>query len=98
MAGGLDTWAEWKSNVLGLPQAAAELYLRDVESFTPEQVERFFAAGAGAAVRSEDWATSDDAAQAMARFFAWKHSRTATPGTRLEDQEARAAGLPEDTK
>lgn len=89
--GGQLTWAMWKTAVLGLPAESLERYLREAERYSPEKIATF--AHDSGVIRNEDWAPSDDAADALNRFFAWK-KEALDPREDLEYQETRGSALP----
>jgi len=93
--GRVDTWAMWKSDVFGLPDDQIRRYLTEVEHYTPQQINEFLASGA--AVRPEDWVTSDDAHAAMQRLeaFAARVEPEAGPGA-IDERGARGAALDAD--
>lgn len=90
-----DTLAEWKSDLFSLPDEQIRRYLREVEHFTPEQIESFCARGA--AIVPEDWATTDRAHEAMQRLMAFtgRVEPEAGPG-RIDERGARGAALDAD--
>jgi len=90
-----DTWAVWKSDVFSLPDDQIRRYLAEVEHFTPERIEEFFARGA--AVTPEDWVTSDSAHEAVQRLMAFigRVEPEPDPG-RIDPRGARGAALDAD--
>ncbi|HEX3468428.1 MAG TPA: hypothetical protein VHT05_10150 [Candidatus Elarobacter sp.] len=94
-SGRSDTLAEWKSDLFALPDAKIREYLRDVEHFTPEQIEAFCARGA--AIVPQDWETTDQAHAAMERLMAFtgRVEPEGGPGT-VDARGARGAALDAD--
>ncbi|GAC1418484.1 MAG: hypothetical protein NVSMB57_13100 [Actinomycetota bacterium] len=89
-----DTWAVWKSAVLGLPDDAIDEYLAHVEGFTPSRIASFRANDS--AVVPSDWDASGDARAAITRLFAFRRQM----GTRGDlagpdaQQQNRGAAVP----
>ena len=98
MEDGQDTRARWKSSVLSLPREQSSVYLRDVEGYEPERIERLLE-GDDAAIVPADWDVTEESKKALARYEAWERSaagpeRRAAQGAYDEYQEARGAALP----
>jgi len=90
-----DTWAVWKSDVFSLPDDQIRRYLGEVEHFTPEQIDEFFARGA--AVTPEDWATSESAHEAVQRLMAFIARVKPEPDRgKIDPRGARGAALDDD--
>jgi hypothetical protein len=90
-----DTMAEWKSDVLSLPDDRIRRYLAEVEHYTPDEIEAFFARGS--APTPQDWETSDAAHAAMQRLMAFtaRVEPEGGPGE-IDERGARGAALDDD--
>lgn len=98
MEDGQDSRARWKSSVLSLPREQSSVYLRDVEGYEPERIERLLE-GDDAAIVPADWDVTEESKKALARYEAWERSTTGperreAPGAYDDYQEARGAALP----
>jgi hypothetical protein len=88
-----DTWAEWKNDVLGLPDEAIDQYLGSVEGYTPDQIAAF--RESNSAIVPRDWKTSVEAHAAVSRLFAFRNTLAARgEGNPDELQQDRGAALP----
>lgn len=86
-----DTWAVWKSAVLGLPDDVMNEYLATVEGYSPSRVAAFRASES--AIAPDDWETSEAARAAVSRLFAFRSDALSRPGA-LADQAERGAAVP----
>ncbi len=89
-----DTWAAWKSAVLGLPDDAIDEYLARVEGFATDRIASFRANDS--AVVPGDWETSEGSRAAVTRLFEFRRHMGAhgDPADPNAQQQERGAALP----
>jgi hypothetical protein len=88
-----ETWAHWKNDVLGLPDEKIDEYLAQSEGYTPERIAEFRASGS--AIVPSDWETSEEAARAVSRLFAYRDAlRIDRTHDAPDEQGERGAALP----